>query len=65
MIFVSPSKLDNEEETLRNSGVLMINADLVAQTLSSKAEWLVSDKVETRHAVSCLYFATLNRLVGS
>ncbi len=36
-----PVQLDNEEDARRDSGVLMINADLIAATLDSRAEWLV------------------------
>jgi len=37
-------QLDDERDALRDSGLLMINVDLVAQTLSSRVEWLVSGR---------------------
>lgn len=37
-------QLDDERDALRDSGLLMINVDLVAQTLSSRVKWLVSGK---------------------
>lgn len=37
-------QLDNEKDALRDSGVLMINVDLIAQSISSKTEWLISGK---------------------
>ena len=37
-------QLDNEEETRRDSGALMINVDLIAQTLGSTVEWVISGK---------------------
>ena len=39
-----PVQLDNEEDARRDSGVLMINAHLIAATLESKAQWLVMGK---------------------
>jgi hypothetical protein len=39
-----PVQLDNEEDARRDSGVLMINADLIAATLNLKAEWLIMGK---------------------
>ena len=38
-------QLDDERDALRDSGQLVINADLIAQTLSSRVEWLISGKV--------------------
>ena len=37
--------LDNENDAVRASGALMINADLIAQTLNSEVEWLIAGKV--------------------
>lgn len=37
-------QLDNERDAIRDSGELMINIDLIAQSISSKAEWLISGK---------------------
>jgi len=39
-----PVQLDNEKDARRDSGVLMINAHLIAATLESKVEWLVMGK---------------------
>jgi len=39
-----PVQLDNEEDARRDSGVLMINGDLIAATLNLKAEWLIMGK---------------------
>ena len=36
--------LDNEADAVHDSGLLFINANLIAQTLSSKVEWLVLGK---------------------
>jgi hypothetical protein len=38
-------QLDDERDALRDHELLMINADLVAQALSSRVEWLVSGRV--------------------
>lgn len=40
-----PVRLDDENDVIRDSGELMINAELVAGGLSSKPEWLVSGEV--------------------
>ena len=37
-------QLDNERDAIRDSGALMINVDLIAQSIGSKAEWLISGK---------------------
>ncbi len=39
-----PVQLDNEEDARRDSGVLMINAHLIAATLDSRSEWLIMGK---------------------
>ena len=36
--------LKNEKDAFRSSGTLMINADLIAQSISSEMEWLISGK---------------------
>ena len=40
-----PVRLDSEDDAIRDSGELMINAELVAGGVISKHEWLVSGKV--------------------
>ena len=39
-----PVQLNNEGDARRDSGVLMINADLIAATLNLRAEWLIMGK---------------------
>lgn len=39
-----PVQLDSEEDVLRDSGQLLINADLVASALSSEFQWVISGK---------------------
>ncbi len=39
-----PVQLDSEEDALRDSGQLLINADLVASALSSEFQWVISGK---------------------
>ena len=40
-----PVQLDNEKDVIHDSETLMISADLIAQALSSKVEWLVAGRV--------------------
>lgn len=40
-----PVRLDDENDVIRDSGELMVNAELVAGGLSSKPEWVVSGEV--------------------
>ena len=39
-----PVRLDDEEHAIRGSGQLMVNVELVAAAVSSKAEWLISGR---------------------
>ena len=39
-----PVRLDSEDEAIQDSGKLMINAELIASAIGSKAEWLISGK---------------------
>lgn len=39
-----PVQLDSKEDVRRDSGVLMINGDLIAATLNMKAKWLIMGK---------------------
>ncbi len=39
-----PVQLDNEDHAIRDSDQLMVDAELVAAAISSKAEWLISGK---------------------
>jgi hypothetical protein len=48
-------QMGNEEHVRRDSGQLMINADLMAEALNSKVEWLISGKA--------LRFATKDQVV--
>ena len=40
-----PVRLDDENDVIRDSGQLMVNAELVAGGLTAKPEWLVSGEV--------------------
>lgn len=40
-----PVRLDDESDAVYDSDVLMVNAELVASTLNSEVEWIISGKI--------------------